>query len=213
MYKTRSEKLTALQDYMNLETGRIKESSFIWENTLYEKALRKKLLDSRILRCTKCPGLNIARFTEACPGWGNLNADVFFIGQSLHKPGVRSGLPFIGGSGYMIDAALRLSGLLRHEVYFWNTVLCHPANNRASTSEEKENCFPYLREVISIVQPKMIIALGNDAKEAVGKLSGWSEDPPRTLCIRHPASFSYSEPESRYLWIVKLSLEIDKVLK
>jgi len=204
--KTRAEKLTELQKYMNLETGVIDESAFVWENSLYEKGLRKKILDSKILNCGKCEGMNIKRLSEACCGWGDLNADIFFVGQSLHRVGMLTGLPFIQGSGYMLDAALRLSGLTRYDVFISNVVHCHPPGNRGSTESEKKNCLPYLREELSIVEPKMVVALGNDAKEALNELN------VKALCMTHPAKFMYSEPEGRYNWIVKLSLEMDKVL-
>jgi DNA polymerase len=213
-HKTRSEKLTALQQYMNLETGRINESSFTWEASLYAKAVKKKSLDAQILKCRKCPGLNIKRLTECACGWGDLNSPIFFIGQSLHKPGVVSGLPFILGSGYMLDAALRLSGLLRKDIFISNTIHCHPERNRASTEEERKNCEPYLWQELDIVQPKLIIALGNDAKAFIDQPRLWTKQvPPKIVKVKHPASFAYSEPEGRYGWIVKMSLELDKVLK
>lgn len=212
--KTREQKLTYLQEFMNLETGELNKESFTWENSLYEKALRKKCLDAQILKCRKCEGLNIKRFTECAPGWGNLNADIFFIGQSLHKPGVQTSIPFILGSGYMIDAALRLSKLLRKDVFLSNVIHCHPPGNRGSTDQEKKNCESYLWQEIDIIQPKMIVALGNDAKVFTEQPKLWlKQAPPRILKVKHPASFSYREPESKPNWIVKLSLEMDKVLK
>jgi uracil-DNA glycosylase family 4 len=212
MYRTRAEKLTALQAYMDLETGTVKEETFQWENDLFDKSVKKKSLDAQVAKCQKCPGMNVKRYTEAVPGWGNLNADVFFLGQSLHKPGVVSGLPFIKGGGYLCDAALRLSGLLRKDVYFWNCVLCHPERNRASTEREKENCRWYLWQAVYIVQPKLIVAMGNDAKEAVATLPSLHIADTKIFTCKHPASFMYAEPESRYTWVVKLSLEMDKVI-
>ena len=208
-YTTRAEKLTYLQTLMDLETGRLDEGAFQWENELCEKGVKEKVLRGKILRCGRCPGMNIPRFTEAVPGWGNLNAEVMFVGQSLHQPGVVTGLPFIGGSGYLIDAALRCSGLLRKDVFLWNVVLCHPPNNRASKQEEKDNCFEYLQEAVDIVRPRLLILLGNDAKQApltIPQGTTWR-------CYTHPASFMYAEPESRANWVVKVSLEMDKVIE
>lgn len=217
---SRRDKLVALREFVDLETGKVLTDSFTYENTLYKKAVKMKTLAAKIRRCRKCPGLNVKRFTEACPGWGNLNSSIFFVGQSLHKPGVSSGLPFILGSGYCIDAALRLSGLLRKDVFFSNVVHCHPEGNRTSTQQEKDNCLGFLIEELEIVQPRMIVALGNDAKSFVNnfiigyrKLITEAEDTVKVLKIKHPASFMYSAPEERIDWIVKLSLEMDRCLK
>ena len=207
MFNTRSQKLIELQKYMNLETGIIDETAFAWENGLYEKGLRKKILDCQIQKCGLCEGLNVKRLSEACCGWGDLNADIFFVGQSLHKAGMMTNLPFIGGSGYMVDAALRLSGLLRKDVFISNTTHCHPPGNRQSSEGEKENCLPFLREDLNIVEPSLVVGLGVDAKQALESLG------VKAFCATHPAKFMYSEPESRYGWILKLSLQIDKVLK
>jgi len=210
---TRPEKLTSLRDFVNLETGEVYQDKFIWENNLYEKALRKKSLDKSISECSKCPQMNIPRYSGSCPGWGNLNSPCFFIGQSLHQPGMMSGLPFILGCGYMLDAALRLSGMKRHEVFLSNVVHCHPPRNRPSTMKEKKNCLSFLKQELNIVQPKMVVALGNDAVWATMRLGMKSSKNQRIIKVKHPASFMYSAPEQRIEWIIKLSTEIDKIKK
>lgn len=207
----RKDKLILLQNYLNLETGEILKDSFVEENLLYERGLRKKSLDDRIAKCKKCPGLNITRLSENCPAWGDLLSPLFFIGQSLHMPGMATRLPFILGSGFMLDAALRIIGLTRWNVFITNVVHCHPPNNRPSTMEEKENCLPYLVEEIDIVKPKMIIALGNDATWAIQKMKLRSKKEQRILKVKHPASFFYSAPEKRVEWILKLATEMEKV--
>jgi len=205
--QSRKDKLVALSQFVDLETGEVDEDAFLYENTLYKKAILKKVLDRNIRQCGLCEGLNIKRLSEGCPGWGDLNARVFIIGQSLHKPGIISDLPFILGSGYSLDAALRLSGLSRKDVFITNVVHCHPPGNRSSTSDEREACLLFLEREIQIVKPKLVVALGNDAKWAVGKLK------VKALCLKHPASFMYGAPEDRVGWILRLSKEIDKVYK
>lgn len=209
---SRKDKLVALKEFVDLETGKVDREAFVYENTLYEKSVKMKSLAGRISRCKKCPGLNIKRFTESTPGWGNVNSPIFFIGQSLHEPGVSSGIPFVLGCGYCIDAALRLSGLLRKDIFMTNVVHCHPEKNRSSTVEEKNSCLEYLAKEIEIVKPRMIIALGNDAKEAIAEFTILKKEDRKVIKIKHPASFMYSTPEERIDWIVKLSLEIDKVV-
>ena len=211
--KTRAEKLVALRGFADLQTGKLNEPAFIYENTLYEKAIAIRRVNRQIAKCSLCDGLNIKRFTDSAPGWGDLNAKVLFVGQSLHKFGILSGLPFILGSGYLLDAALHLSDLLRKDVFITNVLHCHPPGNRASTEDEKLNCLTFLSLEIQIVKPKLIVALGNDAKWAVNTLKIKSTKERRLLCVKHPATFSYSAPERRIEWILKLSKEIDKVYK
>jgi len=210
----RSDKLEHLSKLCCLETGEFVKDSFSDLEVLYQKGKRQHRLAQKIRGCDKCSGMNIGRVSECCPGWGNLNADVMFVGQSLHEPGMYSQIPFVLGSGLMIDAALRLSGIARHDCFWTNVVLCHPERNRASTEEEKKNCWEYLVEIISIVQPRIVVALGKDAKQGVERYrSGYNNDETRKwLSYTHPASLLYASPEARPNWIVKMSLDLDKIL-
>lgn len=209
----RSEKLIELSKFCRLETGALDEDAFADSDLLYQKGRRFHRLSQMIRNCNKCVNMNVRRVTEACPGWGNLNADVMFVGQSLHEPGMYSGIPFILGSGLIIDAALRLSGIDRHDCWWTNAILCHPERNRASTEEEKENCLSYLFEELDIVQPKIVVALGRDAEQSVGRYIKEREPEWKYLHYVHPASLLYASPESRPNYIVKMSLDLDKVLK
>ena len=209
----RSDKLEHLSKFCCLETGELDKNNFTDLDLLYQKGRQYHRLCQRIRCCNECPGMNIGRVTECCPGWGNLNADVVFVGQSLHEPGMYSQIPFILGSGLIIDAALRLSGANRHDCFWTNTVHCHPERNRGSTEEEKENCWTYLAHEITIVQPKVVVALGKDAKWAAEMYRDNYDDYERKwLFYTHPASLIYSAPEARPNWIVKLSLDIDRAL-
>lgn len=208
----RSKKLIQLSKFCNLESGDLDESEFADLDLLYQKGRKYHRLCQKIRQCSLCPGMNIGRVTEVCPGWGNLNADVMFVGQSLHEPGMYSQIPFILGSGLIIDAALRLSGINRHDCWWTNAVLCHPERNRASTEEEKKNCLSYLFEELDIVQPYVVVALGKDAEQSVGKYMRGREYGWKYLHYVHPASLTYSAPENKPNWIIKLSLDLDKAL-
>lgn len=208
----RSEKLIALSKFCNLETGELDKDSFADLDLLYQKGRQYHRLCQRIRYCAKCPGMNIGRVTECCPGWGDLNAEVMFVGQSLHEPGMYSQIPFILGSGLIIDAVLQLSGIERHDCFWTNAVHCHPERNRASTDEEKENCWEYLDEEIDIVQPCIVVALGKDAEQGVKRYMDEREFGWKYLKYQHPASLIYSAPEARPNYIVKMSLDIDKIL-
>lgn len=209
----RSKKLIELSKFCDLESGNLNQGAFADLDLLYQKGRQYHRLCQRIRCCDSCPGMNIGRVTESCVGWGNLNADVMFVGQSLHEPGMYSQIPFIGGSGLIIDAALRLSKIDRHDCFWTNAVKCHPERNRASTEEEKESCWEYLAEEIRIVQPRIVVALGKDAKWGTEKYrSDYNDETRKWLSYVHPASLIYSAPEARPNYIVKMSLDIDKIL-
>lgn len=209
--KARVGKLVQLRAVCDLETGVLDPSAFEDEKLLYEKGRAMKVLATSIRKCTKCDGMNIRKMTEAVSGWGNLNAEVMIVGQSLHGPGMVSGVPFVGGSGVYVLAALYLSRLKRRDCFWSNVVHCHPEKNRASTEEEKTNCLSFLKTEIKIIQPRLIVALGNDAKDVLlhGSIDGnWD-----LYAVKHPAALMRgAPPEQRVDWIVKLSLAIDKTI-
>jgi len=209
----RSEKIVELSKFTNLETGEFNDGAFEDMELLYRKGRKYHRLCQRLRTCDRCDGLNMKRVSEVVCGWGDLNADVFFVGQSGHEPGMYSQLPFILGSGLLIDAALRLSGLNRRDCFFSNAVHCHPERNRASSEEEKENCLPYLFEELDIIQPNVVIALGKDAEQSVDRYMSERECSWKYLHYVHPASLIYGSPESRPNYITKMSLDIDKVLE
>lgn len=210
----RSDKFTALGQFCDLETGVLDKKAFADLDLLYEKAKRYHTLCQTIRGCRLCEGLNVGRITECAPGWGYLNATVMIVGQSLHEPGMYSQIPFIGGSGLIVDAALRLSGIGRHECFWTNAVHCHPEKNRASTEEEKENCWLYLAEEVEMVQPKIIVSLGKDAKQAIDVYFEEARiSRIKRLNYIHPASLIYSAPEAIPNYVVKMSLDLDKVIE
>lgn len=209
----RSDKLEHLSKFCCLETGNFNTDVFAGLDLLYEKGKQYHKLSQKIRCCRKCFGMNINRVTESCPGWGRLDADVMFVGQSLHEPGMYSQIPFILGSGFIIDAALRLSGINRHDCFWTNVVMCHPERNRMSTEEEKENCLLYLFEELNIVQPYIVVALGKDAKWAVDEYISKNEHDFICLKYQHPANLIYSSPESKPNYIVKMSLDLDHALE
>jgi len=208
----KSDKLEQLSEFCDLEFGEFAKDAFTDLDLLYKKGKRYHKLCQRLRECNKCPGLNIKRVSEVVCGWGWLNAKIMFVGQSAHEPGMYSQLPFILGSGLIIDAALRLSGIDRNDCFWSNAVHCHPERNRPSTEKEKENCWSYLAEEIDIVQPRIVVALGKDAEWAVKRYMKEREYGFEYLKCSHPASLLYSSPESRPNYIVKMSLDIDRIL-
>lgn len=118
--------------------------------------------------CRLCPGLNIPGETESAPGYGSVDSPVVLVGQSLcGKPCMESQVPFTGGSGSLLDRSFEEARIAKRDVFITNVVHCHPTRNHASLPTWISNCSPYLHLELKIVQPKLVIALGQDAKKAL----------------------------------------------
>ena len=102
-------------------------------------------------------------------GCGNPDADVMIIGEAPGKNEDESGQPFVGRAGKYLDELLSLAGLSRDEVYIANVIKCRPPSNRDPRAEEILQCSPYLREQTKIVDPKIIVTLGNFATRFILK--------------------------------------------
>lgn len=198
----------------NQITGIAIPSQFEFENDLFERARKLKRVNRAIRECRKCAGLNIVGATESAPGYGSPVAKIFFIGQSLCTQCMATQIPFTEGSGYLIDLALRLSGLTRLDVFMSNVVHCHPQKNRASTKKEIKNCVAFLQTELEIIKPKLIVCLGRDAEKAtrqyltIGDDTGMGET--RVINVKHPAYFLHTTDTSGVKkWICDLSTEID----
>ncbi len=115
--------------------------------------------------CTKCR-LAAGR-TQVVFGSGAPDADLLFIGEG---PGVhedRQGVPFVGAAGKLLERMLGEIGLARDDVYIANVVKCRPPGNRDPQPDEIDACTPWLVEQISMIQPSVIVTLGNFATKFV----------------------------------------------
>ena len=114
-------------------------------------------------------------------GTGAIDADIFFCGEAPGADEAKAGEPFVGPAGQLLNKIISAMGLSRESVYIANILKWRPEHdkpygNRPPTSEEMRFCLPYLKAQIDIIQPKVLIALGNTA---VTGLLG--EDPKRRM--------------------------------
>ena len=115
--------------------------------------------------CTRCR-LAESR-TQVVFGVGNAEADLMFIGEAPGFHEDRQGEPFVGAAGQLLTRMLGEIGLRREDVYIANVLRCRPPGNRDPLPDEIEACTPWLAETISIVQPTVIVTLGNFAMKFV----------------------------------------------
>ncbi len=117
--------------------------------------------------CQKCPLAKTRK--NFVFGYGNPNAEVMFIGEAPGREEDEQGLPFVGAAGKLLDKMLQAIGLSRDEVYIANVLKCRPPNNRDPLPDEVVKCEPYLKQQLQLIQPKILVALGRVAGQALLK--------------------------------------------
>jgi DNA polymerase len=115
--------------------------------------------------CTKCR-LATTR-THVVFGVGDPDADVLFIGEAPGQNEDKQGEPFVGAAGQLLTRMLGEIGLTREQVYIANILKCRPPGNRDPQEDEIETCTPWLVEQMSLIQPRVIVTLGNFATKFV----------------------------------------------
>jgi DNA polymerase len=125
-------------------------------------------------RCKLCAGRSTVVF-----GWGNPRADLVVIGEGPGADEDQQGKPFVGRAGQLLTKMLESVQISRDEVYITNAVKCRPPGNRNPEADELAACAPFLAAQLAALQPKVILALGSVAtqallktKEPIGKLRG-----------------------------------------
>lgn len=119
-------------------------------------------MERECLSCRKC-GLCETRHNVVF-GVGNRNAEVLFIGEGPGENEDLQGEPFVGRGGQLLDKMLNAVDLDRNKnIYIANIVKCRPPQNRDPFQEEQEACIAWLRNQVSLMQPKIIVCLGRIA--------------------------------------------------
>ncbi|MCL5433219.1 MAG: uracil-DNA glycosylase [Patescibacteria group bacterium] len=93
-------------------------------------------------------------------GEGNHDAKIIFIGEAPGENEAKTGRPFCGAAGKVLDNLLISEGIKREEVYITNIVKDRPPGNRDPLPEEIDLYSPFLLEQIEIIKPKIIATLG-----------------------------------------------------
>jgi DNA polymerase len=96
-------------------------------------------------------------------GTGSADAEVMFVGEAPGFHEDQQGEPFVGAAGKLLDQLLGEIGLQREDVYIANVLKCRPPGNRDPKPEEIEECKGYLRRQLELVDPKVVVTLGNFA--------------------------------------------------
>ena len=148
--------------------------------------------------CHRCP-LGDTRTTLVF-GVGDPHARVMLVGEGPGRNEDLKGEPFVGAAGQLLNELLAHAGLERSDVYIANVLKCRPPGNRDPEQIEIETCTPFLREQIRVIDPDVLVTLGNFATKFVLKtdvgitrLHGRVQEAGRftVLPIYHPAAAIY----------------------
>lgn len=158
--------------------------------------------------CTAC-GLARTR-NRAVPGVGSTTADWLFVGEAPGAEEDRLGEPFVGQAGKLLDAMLASIGLARGDnVYIANVLKCRPPANRTPEPGEVAACQPFLDRQITLLSPRLIVALGKSAASTLletdasiaslrGRVHRYRGVP--LLVTYHPAYLLRNLPDKAKAW-------------
>lgn len=108
--------------------------------------------------CTRCA---LAKHrTRTVPGEGNVLSDVLLVGEGPGAREDRTGRPFVGAAGQLLDELLATIGWSRADVFITNVVKCRPPGNRDPEPDEIVACAPYLRRQAEALDPSVVVTLG-----------------------------------------------------
>ncbi len=157
-------------------------------------------------------------YTNLVWGDGDVTARLMFIGEAPGADEDRTGVPFVGRAGQLLNKMITAMGLRREDVYIANVLKTRPPNNATPTLEEARLCEPYLHEQIRIVAPEVIVTVGLPATrlilestDSMGRLRGrWAEyvgpgadtTPIAVMPTYHPAYLlrSYTAENRKKVW-------------
>ena len=105
-------------------------------------------------------------------GEGNHDAKIMLVGEAPGRNEAKSGKPFCGAAGKILDQLFESIGLVRADAYVTNIVKDRPPENRDPTPEEIALYGPYLERQIKIIQPLVICGLGRFSSQYVMNMFG-----------------------------------------
>ena len=156
-------------------------------------------------RCTLAEGRTRVVFAD-----GNPRSRLMVVGEAPGEQEDRTGLPFVGRAGKLLDLILAAVGLSRRDsVYICNVVKCRPPKNRNPRPDEIEACADFLRGQIRLVGPAAILAVGSFAAQSltgeprpIGKLRGkvYHYEGIPLVATYHPAALLRNSGWNRLCW-------------
>ena len=157
--------------------------------------------------CTRCP-LHRER-TTIVHTEGNRKARLMFVGEAPGADEDIQARPFVGRAGQLLTKIIEAIGFKREEVLIGNVNRCRPPGNRPPAPEEASMCKPFLLREIAVVQPEVIVVLGNtamknllDMREGITKVRGKFQNFKgiKVMPTFHPAYLLRDPSKKRETW-------------
>lgn len=172
-----------------------------------ERSAALRVLAEEAAGCPRCR-LSETR-TNVVFGDGTVGAEVVVVGEAPGADEDRTGVPFVGRAGRMLDLMLQAVGFPRERVYICNVLKCRPPGNRDPMADEVESCVPYLRRQIELIRPRVLLAVGRFAAQTLvgrdaplgrmrGQVHGYQGVP--VVATYHPAYLLRSPDQVRRCW-------------
>ncbi len=165
-------------------------------------------LRATALACSRCrlaEGRTQVVFSDGTP-----EGSVMVVGEAPGANEDRTGLPFVGAAGQLLDLLLASVDLSRRtSVYICNVIKCRPPGNRNPRADEIAACSPYLRRQIELVRPEVILAVGTFAAQflsgsdrPIGELrrTVHSYEGTPLVVTYHPAALLRNPGWTRSMW-------------
>ena len=174
-----------------------------------------EILDAQIRSCTRCSELAATR-TTVVVGDIPAGARLVIVGEAPGAEEDRTGRPFVGRSGKLLDALLLEAGAERRHVAVLNTIKCRPPGNRVPTSQETANCRPWTNAQLAQQQPRIVVALGLSATRWLLKAATLTAvrgrvhevDGRSVLPTYHPAAALRGGPSGEPMTLLRQDLRL-----
>ena len=151
--------------------------------------------------------------TKLVFGDGNIQSSIMIVGEGPGQKEDQLGKPFVGDAGNLLNKMLKAIKIERKKIYITNVVNYRPPNNRKPEQSEINRYSKYLKEHISIIDPKILILMGGTAMEAIlgsnkriSKERGqWKEviikqKNYKTIVTFHPAYLLRKPDQKKFSW-------------
>ena len=193
-----------------------KETDDAFERLIYLKDKIKSIQDCELKKFAK----NIV-FSD-----GNPKSQIMIVGEGPGEKEDLLGKPFVGEAGMLLNKMLNAIKIKRENIYITNVVNYRPPNNRKPEFSEIKRYSVFLREHISIINPKILILMGSTAMEAllgqklkISKERGkWKEiiinqKTFLTILTFHPAYLLRQPDQKKFSWedLKNLRKKIDEL--
>ena len=179
--------------------------------TLKDSKSRLETLKKRIENIEKCDlKKNASKIVFAD---GNIESPIMIVGEGPGQKEDELGKPFVGDAGNLLNKMLKAINVKREKIYITNVVNYRPPNNRKPEPSEINRYSEFLKEHISIIDPKILILMGSTAMEAIlgsnkkiSKERGeWKEliigqKNYKTIVTFHPAYLLRKPDQKKFSW-------------